>query len=234
MASPSSSLSPSSSAAAAAEEEEDPPPTHIRWFHAGHGLAHLDLLASPVSVPVPTTKTKTKVASASAASSSWTRTRTWTWTGLTRDESDSCEAAWLRLDDELRAGALAMALTLDGGVGDGDGDGDGDLGLGLPVAAPVVNEDGEVSNIILMMLWSLRSTHTDAQEELILGVPIGKERLFEVDVRTLRVRRLLASKQATRPIAGPTSKPTSRCMRYIGRSPARRSPSYGACGCTIR
>ena len=28
------------------------------------------------------------------------------------------------------------------------------------------------------------------QEELILGVPIGKERLFEVDVRTLRVRRV--------------------------------------------
>ena len=26
------------------------------------------------------------------------------------------------------------------------------------------------------------------QEELILGVPIGKERLFEVDLRTLRVR----------------------------------------------
>ena len=30
--------------------------------------------------------------------------------------------------------------------------------------------------------------HPTNQEELVLGVPIGKERLFEVDVRTLRVR----------------------------------------------
>ena len=34
------------------------------------------------------------------------------------------------------------------------------------------------------------SLHRLLQEELLLGVPIGKERLFEVDVRTLRVCRV--------------------------------------------
>ena len=56
---------------------------------------------------------------------------------------------------------------------------------------------------------------TRMQEELILGVPIGKERLFEVDVRTLRVRGPdLCS--LTMP------KWNSRCTQYIGRSPALR------------
>lgn len=71
----------------AEDDSESPPPTHIRWFHAGHGLGHLDLLATPVVA---------KAASASNPS----------WTGFTRDESDRCEAAWQALSDEQRARAL--------------------------------------------------------------------------------------------------------------------------------
>jgi hypothetical protein len=67
---------------------DTPPHTHIRWFHAGHGLGHLDLLAVPVVA---------KIASSNNASA---------WTSLTRDESDCCEAAWQQLSDEQRAKAL--------------------------------------------------------------------------------------------------------------------------------
>lgn len=92
------------------EDPEAPPRTHIRWFHAGHGLGHLDLLATPVVA---------KPASAAAN----------TWTAFTRDESDRCEAAWHALSDAQRARALA-----------GD--------PALPVAAPVINEDDEVSGLV--------------------------------------------------------------------------------------
>ena len=91
------------------EDSDNPPPTHIRWFHAGHGLAHLDLLATPIPV-LP------RAASAPITS----------WTAFTREESDCCEAAWHALSDEQRASALA-----------GD--------PGVPVAAPLINDDDEVS-----------------------------------------------------------------------------------------
>lgn len=76
------------------DSEEDssdtPPATHIRWFHAGHGVGHLDLLATPIlSKLKPTSATNTS------------------WTPFTRDESDCCEAAWHALDDEQRVKALA-------------------------------------------------------------------------------------------------------------------------------
>lgn len=71
------------------EDSGSPPPTHIRWFHAGHGLAHLDLLATPIpGFP--------KTASAPITS----------WTAFTREESDSCEAGWHALSNEQRANAL--------------------------------------------------------------------------------------------------------------------------------
>ena len=71
------------------EDSDNPPPTHIRWFHAGHGLAHLDLLATPIpGFP--------KATSAPVTS----------WTAFTREESDCCEAGWHALSDEQRAKAL--------------------------------------------------------------------------------------------------------------------------------
>lgn len=71
----------------AEEDSETPPATHICWFHAGHGLGHLDLLAAPV-VAKP----------ASAANTPWT--------GFTPEESNACEAAWQALSDAERAKAL--------------------------------------------------------------------------------------------------------------------------------
>lgn len=71
------------------DDAETPPRTHIRWFHAGHGVGHLDLLATPVVAR----------AAAGAAHTAWT--------GFTRAESDRCEAAWHALSDAQRAHALA-------------------------------------------------------------------------------------------------------------------------------
>jgi hypothetical protein len=152
-----SDLDPTSSENMDSEEDSDtPPPMHIRWFHAGHGLAHLDLLATPIPI-LP------KATSASITS----------WTAFTREESDFCETGWHALSDEQRANALA-----------GD--------PGLPVAEPVINADDEVRQSTNQMSSFLNVLFTyTQQEELILGVPIGKERLFEVDLRTLRVRHSL-------------------------------------------
>ena len=72
------------------EDADTPPPMHIRWFHAGHGLAHLDLLATPIPVLAKAT---------SAAITSWT--------AFSREESDLCEAGWHALSDEQRVKALA-------------------------------------------------------------------------------------------------------------------------------
>ena len=69
------------------EDSDTPPPMHIRWFHAGHGLAHLDLLATPIPVLPKATITS--------------------WTAFTQEESDCCEAAWHALSDEQRVNALA-------------------------------------------------------------------------------------------------------------------------------
>lgn len=102
------------------------PQVHVRWWHSSHGVAHLELLATPSA----------KVSSLS-------------WTSFTREESDNCERAWQALSDEEKQASMRSELD-------------------QPVAAAIY-EEGE--------------------EDLLLGVPIGKEKLFEVDVRTMRVRK---------------------------------------------
>ncbi len=123
------------------EDSDNPPPTHIRWFHAGHGLAHLDLLATPIPVLA-------KAASAPITS----------WTAFTREESDCCEAAWHALSDEQRANALA-----------GD--------PGLPVAAPLINDDDEVSQSI-NILTTERTYHLYATGGAHTRYPYRKRAAF--------------------------------------------------------
>jgi hypothetical protein len=103
----------------------DIPQIHVRWWHSTHGLAHMELLATP---------------SAKISSQSWTK--------LSRDESDRCEAAWQELTEEEKRASIARSNPED--------------------LSPSRGEDEE--------------------HPQVLGVPIGKERLFEVDVRTMTVR----------------------------------------------
>ncbi|CAG8648568.1 5246_t:CDS:2, partial [Acaulospora colombiana] len=92
------------------------PKIHVRWWHSTHGLAHMELLATP---------------SAKISTQSWTK--------LTRDESDRCEAAWQELSEEEKRASIETSEPEE--------------------PSPSTGEDGE--------------------DPLILGVPIGKERLFE-------------------------------------------------------
>ncbi|PVF99520.1 hypothetical protein CPB86DRAFT_825001 [Serendipita vermifera] len=144
----------------------DIPKIHVRWWHSTHGLAHMELLATP---------------SAKISTQSWTR--------LTRDESDRCEAAWQELTEEEKRASIETSEPEE--------------------PSPSTGEDGE--------------------DPLILGVPIGKERLFEVDVRTMtmfpvfwklsgspiRVRRSIWMYDVNRPVDEPLERQLEEAYRTI-------------------
>ncbi|CCA71004.1 related to phosphatidic acid-preferring phospholipase A1 [Serendipita indica DSM 11827] len=132
------------------------PEIHVRWWHSSHGVAHLELLATPAA-----------------------KISTGSWTKLSRDESNGCEAAWRNLSDQERLSSTPIN--------------------------DVIDDEPPLTAV------------EEIEDDPSIGVAIGKERLFEVDVRTMtmhavfwklsgppiRVRRTIWMYDANRPVDEP-------------------------------
>lgn len=154
-------------------DEESPPSVHVRWFQ----IEVSELLST---VPLVLNSSPT-------------------WRPLTREESDACEAAWIKHRSKKKE---ARQLSSNAKVSKSENEAVDDGAETTRSVSPLPVPPGMTScspkyalyvSLKNRLLYVNAEQIEESDDDDFMGVPIEREKLFEVDVRTMRVGASVSS-----------------------------------------